>query len=67
MKMKKIGIVFIVCIMAFCGCNHQNDSLIDDANSGNYSSADDYTNEESGGTGDNIGDFEGDYRGFALE
>lgn len=67
MKMKKIGIVFIVGIMAFCGCNHQNDSLIEDANSGNYSSADDYTNEEPGGAGDNIGDFERDYQGFALE
>ncbi|MBO4702290.1 MAG: hypothetical protein J5625_06490 [Lachnospiraceae bacterium] len=37
MKIKKISIVLILSVVAFCGCNHQNGSQIDNVNSGNYS------------------------------
>lgn len=67
MKMKKIGIVLILSVVAFCGCNHQNGAQIDNVNSGNYSSTDDYLNKESAGVNDNTGNSEGDYSGFALE
>ena len=73
MKMKKISIILAMCVVAFWGCNHQNELQIDDANSGNYSSTDDYpstddySNKDTAGNSENTGNSAEKYSGFAKE